>query len=386
MLIPTYNNAQFLSAVIEDVLQYTNDLIIVNDGSTDDTNYILQSFDNQATTLNFPKNEGKGIALYRGFQEAQKMGYDYVLTMDSDSQHRPSDIPIFFEKLKDHPNHLLLGTRNFNQENMPSKNGFANKFANFWYQIMTGLSLPDTQTGYRMYPLNPLMEINFYTTKYEFEMEALVRLTWREVLPVQVPIDVYYPPQGVRVTHFRPGVDFMRIFVLNTILVAIGLLWERPKKFFRNLKKKSFKEAWRTYILDNEESNVKLAASIGLGVFLGIAPFWGAQILLIIFFAKLLRLNTAIALVAGHISIPPMIPLIFIGSYRLGGQILGQSTALSLEKIKSVLTAQEGLWTSINLLFADIWQYVIGAFGLAILAGIVLGVLSYFLLMFFRKN
>lgn len=366
-------------------MQYTNDLIIVNDGSTDDTNAILQLFENQATILHLPKNEGKGVALYHGFQEAQKMGYDYVLTMDSDSQHRPSDIPNFFEKLKNHPNHLLLGTRNFNQENMPGKNGFANKFANFWYQIMTGLSLPDTQTGYRMYPLKPLMEINFHTSKYEFEMEALVRLTWRDVLPVQVPIDVYYPPQGVRVTHFRPSVDFMRIFVLNTVLVAIGLLWERPKKFFRDLKKKSFKEAWRTYILDNDESNAKLAASVGVGVFLGIAPFWGAQIILIIFFAKLLRLNTAIALVAGHISIPPMIPLIFIGSYRLGGQILGQSTALSLQKIKTVLTAQEGLWTSINLLFADVWQYVIGAFGLATLVGVVLGVMSYFLLAVFRS-
>lgn len=385
MLIPTYNNAQFLQAVLADVLQYTNDLIIVNDGSTDGTNDILQQFEKQATIINLSKNEGKGVALYRGFQEAQKVGYDYVLTIDSDSQHRPSDIPNFFEKLKDNPNHLLLGTRNFNQENMPGKNGFANKFANFWYQIMTGYTLPDTQTGYRFYPLKPLMEINFYTTKYEFEMEALVRLTWREILPVQVPIDVYYPPQGVRVTHFRPSVDFMRIFILNTVLVAIGLLWERPKKFFRDLKKKSFKETWRTYILDSQESNAKIAASIGLGVFLGIAPFWGAQILLIIFFAKLLKLNTAIALVAGHISIPPMIPLIFIGSYQLGGYLLGQSTALSLEKIKTVLAAEEGLWASINLLFSDVWQYGVGALSLAILAALVFWILSCFLLMIFRR-
>ena len=273
-----------MEAVLKDILQYTNDLIIVNDGSTDGTNDILQQFEKQATIIHLPKNEGKGIALYRGFQGAQKAGYDYVLTIDSDSQHRASDIPNFFEKLKDNTNNLLLGTRNFDQENMPGKNGFANKFANFWYQIMTGYTLPDTQTGYRLYPLKPLMEISFYTTKYEFEMEALVRLTWREVLPVQVPIDVYYPPQGVRVTHFRPSVDFMRIFVLNTFLVIIGLLWERPKKFVRDFRKKGFKETWRTYILDNDESNAKVAASIALGVFLGIAPFWGAQILLIILF------------------------------------------------------------------------------------------------------
>lgn len=384
VLIPTYNNAQFLAAVLTEVLVYTNDLIVVNDGSTDETEDVLKEFETQASVIHLPKNEGKGIALYRGFQEAQKMGFDYVLTMDSDSQHRASDIPNFFEKLKNHPNHLLLGTRNFNQKNMPSKNGFANKFANFWYQVMTGLSLPDTQTGYRIYPLKPLMELNFYTTKYEFEMEALVRLTWRDVLPVQVPIDVYYPPQEVRVTHFRPSVDFMRIFVLNTVLVAIGLLWERPKKIFRDLKKKSFKEAWRTYILDSEESNGKIAASVSLGIFLGIAPFWGAQIILIIFFAKLLRLNTAIALVAGHISIPPMIPLIFIGSYWLGGQLLDNPVMLSLEKIQTILAGSDGVWASIHLLFADVWQYGVGAFGLGVIGAFIFGVVSYFLLLIFR--
>lgn len=385
MLIPTYNNAQFLRAVLEEVLEYTNDLIVVNDGSTDETSMILKDFEAQATILTLSENSGKGVALYRGFQEAQKMGFAYALTIDSDSQHRPSDIPNFFEKLAEYPNALLLGTRNFDQENMPGKNSFANNAANFWYQIMTGIKLPDTQTGYRMYPLKDLMALNFHTTKYEFEMEALVRLTWKGVLPVQVPIDVYYPPQGVRITHFRTIIDFMRIFVLNTVLVAIGLLWERPKKFFRDFKKKSFREKWQTYILDNQESNTKIALSIALGVFLGIAPFWGAQIILIIFFSKLFKLNTAISLVAGHISIPPMIPFIFIGSYRLGGYLLNNPASLNLEKIKAILAAEDGLWSSINVLFENVWQYAVGAFALAGIVAIILGMISFLLLKLFRN-
>ena len=386
MLIPTYNNAVFLRAVLTDVLNYTNDLIVVNDGSTDATKNILQEFDNQIVIIELSKNSGKGIALFRGFQEAAARGYEYVLTMDSDSQHRAADIPHFLEKLALHPNHLLLGTRNFDQENMPGKNSFANNFANFWYRIMTGMQLPDTQTGYRMYPLQPLLSLNFHTTKYEFEMEALVRLTWRGILPVQVPIDVYYPPANERITHFRTVIDFMRIFVLNTILVAIGLLWERPRGFFRNLKKKSFRETWQTFIVNSSETNSRLAAAIALGIFLGIAPFWGAQILLIIFFAKILKLNMPIALIAGHISIPPMIPFILIGSYRLGGLLLNKPANLTIETIKTILAAKEGIWSAIRLIFENLWQYAVGAFILAGCAAIIFGIGSYLLLSFFRKK
>jgi len=367
-------------------LLYTDHLIVVNDGSTDSTSLILAQFEQQIIRLDLEQNAGKGIALYRGFQEAQKRGYKYVLTMDSDSQHRASDIPNFFKKLGKNQNSLLLGTRNLDQENMPSKNSFANNAANFWYRVMTGIQLPDTQTGYRMYPLQPLMELDFHTTKYEFEMEALVRLTWKGIDPIQVPIDVHYPPNDVRITHFRPLTDFSRIFVLNTVLVAIGLLWERPKRFFRELKKKSFKEAWEKYILSSNETNLQLALAIALGVFLGIAPFWGAQILLIIFFAKLFKLNIPISLVAGHISIPPMIPFIFVGSYQLGGLLMSNPSTMSVEKIKTILAAEEGLWASIQLLFDDIWQYAIGAFSLATLTAVILGMISFLILSIFRKR
>ncbi len=112
-----------------------------------------------------------------------------------------------------------------------------------------------------------------------------------------------------------------------------------------------------------------------LGLFLGVCPLWGYQIMLIIFFCYLTRLNVAIALAAGHISIPPMIPLILYTSYQLGGMMIGQSTTpLSLDTIDFFAIRD-------NLL-----QYVVGSFILGILLAIVFGAITYILLLLFRKE
>ena len=96
-------------------------------------------------------------------------------------------------------------------------------------------------------------------------------------------------------------------------------------------------------------------------------------------------MNTAIALIAGQISLPPMIPLIFVVSHHLGGYFVGELTPLDVEQTKNVLEAEEGVWDSINFLFADVWQYGVGAFVLAILTALIFWFSSYFLLRIFRK-
>ncbi len=238
VLIPTYNNAQTLEEVIQSILPYTQDIIVVNDGSTDQTRDILSRYTQQTTIYHVSRNKGKGNALNTGFKVAYEKGFKYAITIDSDGQHLAEDIPNFLKALVQAPNSLIVGARNMGQENVPGTSNFGHKFSNFWYRFITGIKLPDTQSGYRLYPLEWLQDIRLFTPKYEYEVEILVRAGWRGMNVIPVPINVYYPPKEERVTHFRTITDFARISVLNTLFVIIAIFYIKPKQLFSQLKKK----------------------------------------------------------------------------------------------------------------------------------------------------
>ena len=238
VIVPTYNNHKTLKKVLDSVLGYTSNVIIVNDGSTDETNEILKSY-SQLTQIHHPKNLGKGRALRNGFRKAIEMKFEYAITIDSDGQHFAADIPDFISEIQNEPNSLLIGSRNMTQENVPKKSSFGNKFSNFWFKFETGIKLDDTQSGFRLYPLN-LIPKKFYTNKFEFEIEVIVRSAWKGIPVKNIPIQVLYDP-AERVSHFRPFRDFTRISILNTVLVTNALLYIKPRDFFRQAKKKVLK-------------------------------------------------------------------------------------------------------------------------------------------------
>jgi glycosyltransferase involved in cell wall biosynthesis len=229
VIVPTYNNAPTLKTVISDVLHYVADIIVVNDGSTDKTSDILGS-DTRVTVIGYQPNRGKGYALKQGFKRASAMGFRYAITIDSDGQHLGSDIPLFLDKILQYPDSLIVGSRLLHQENMPGGNTFANKFSNFWYRLQTGINLPDTQSGFRLYPLNKIARMHFITNRYEAELEMLVRAAWAGINVCEVVISVYYPPPDQRVSHFRPFWDFFRISVLNTFFTFIAFFYAYPIK------------------------------------------------------------------------------------------------------------------------------------------------------------
>ena len=231
--MPTYNNGGTLRDVVERTLTFCQDVIVVNDGCTDTSVEILASFGKKITVIDYGKNRGKGYALKKGLEKALELNFDYAITIDSDGQHYPEDIPLFINVLQQHPNALIVGSRNFNQENMPGGNTFANKFSNFWFKIQTGVYLPDTQTGYRLYPLKNLPNLAFLTSRYEAELELLVGAAWRGTDLLPIKINVFYPKAEERVTHFRPFWDFFRISVLNTILCFVAVFYGLPSRFIR---------------------------------------------------------------------------------------------------------------------------------------------------------
>ena len=228
-IMPTYNNGGTLRDVVKRVLNYCSDVIVVNDGCTDNSAEVLASFGERITVVDYGRNWGKGYALKQGFEKAKSMGFDCALTIDSDGQHFPEDIPLFVDALEQHPDALIVGSRNLKQDNMPGKNTFANKFSNFWFRVQTGIDLPDTQTGYRLYPLRRLPRI--FSARYEAELSLLVFSAWRGIDLVPIKVNVIYPED--RVTHFRPFWDFFRISVLNTILCVVALVYGWPSRLLR---------------------------------------------------------------------------------------------------------------------------------------------------------
>ena len=189
VIIPTYNNAATLANVIRDVANYTDDIIAVNDGSTDGTKNIIQSFP-FVQCISHKKNVGKGWAMRRGFEYAISKGYEFAITIDSDGQHFAKDIPKFIEGLAKDKNAIIIGERDLNQATVPGKSSFGNKFSNFWFKVETGITIEDTQSGFRLYPLVVLKDIRFRTIKFEFEIEVLVRAAWKGVNIKPVPVSV----------------------------------------------------------------------------------------------------------------------------------------------------------------------------------------------------
>ena len=363
VLMPTYNNAGTIAKVIADVKQYSPDVIVVNDGSTDETKNILASI-SDIKVIDYPKNQGKGYALKLGLQKAYEWGYRYAITIDSDGQHYADDIPAFLNKIEEKPDSLLIGARNLTADNMPSKNTFANKFSNFWYKVETGKTLSDTQSGYRLYPLEKLQKIHFITRRYEFEVEIIVRAAWRGVNVENIPIKVYYPPVEERVSHFRPLQDFTRISILNTVLVLYAFLLYYPWKFVRTLTLSNIRNFINKHILHSADSNLKMSAAMGWGVFCGVIPIWGYQMVFAGLTAHFMKLNKVVAMVFSNISIPPMIPFLLYGSVMLGAVVLGIENAFTLEDI------------SLESVSQSLAQYLAGSVVLALVLGLLVFIIS----------
>lgn len=375
VLIPTYNNAGSLHAVLTEVLRHTNRVLVVNDGSTDKTSEILAAFP-EIQVLSYTPNQGKGVALQRGFTEAVRLGYDYAITMDSDGQHYPSDLVKFLDQLEETPGALIVGGRNLNQENVPTKSSFGNWFSNFWFWVNTGISLPDTQSGYRCYPLKPLAQKHYFTKKYEFEIEVMVRASWSGVPVLSIPVSVYYPTAEERVSHFRPFKDFSRISVLNTFLVLVALLWIKPRDFFRMLmKKEGWSTLWKMLFVNPQETNHTKAASVGFGLFMGVVPIWGFQLAVGIPASIFFRMNKALFLLFVNVSIFPFTPFWWMASLATGKWVMGYPTwSLEWHTITLERVTQEGA------------AFFVGGAVLSVLLGLAGYLITYGVLLAIRRR
>ncbi|MGB5556169.1 MAG: DUF2062 domain-containing protein [Flavobacteriaceae bacterium] len=374
VLVPTYNNADTLAMVLDAVLQQTQNIIVVNDGATDGTLDILKNYP-KIHQIHLPQNKGKGNALRTGFREALKIGYEFVITLDSDGQHFADDIPVFLEALEkeETKNVLYIGARNMQQADVPGSSSFGNRFSNFWFWFETGIWLTDTQSGFRLYPLKAIEKLSLYTPKFEFEIEVIVKAAWTGTLVKNLPIKISYEDPD-RVSHFRKIPDFARISVLNTLFVIAAVFYIKPRDFLRRIKKKGLRKFMVEDVLGSNDSPKKKSLSIALGLFVGLSPFWGLHTVLVFSLAALFKLNKAITFAFSNISLPPFIPFILFFSLQLGVWMTGEKMHISLDEL------------NVDLALKSLKTYFIGSLVLAVIGSILGGCIGYFTLNHLAKR
>ena len=223
VVIPVYNSPYILE-VIKDVLAHGYEIIVVDDGST-------QKVDVEGLhveLITHIKNMGKGEAILSGAKKAKELGFTSFVAMDADKQHLSSEIIKLTDACKEES--IVIGCRNFENENVPKSSKFGRAFSNFWVNLETFKSLKDTQSGFRIYPVS-ILELNTKNRRFDFEIEVLVLHSYAKKEIVDVEVECYYPPREERISHFNKLKDNIRLSRIHSILfmqrfiLLRGFIW-----------------------------------------------------------------------------------------------------------------------------------------------------------------
>jgi len=229
-LIPFYNHAHTLPAVVAAVHSAGLDCLLVDDGSESACAAVIDRLSKTPGThmLRLAHNRGKGAAIMAGLRGAQKMGYTHALQIDADGQHDLGMIPDFIAASRAEPETLICGYPHYDAS-VPKLRLYARYLTHLWVWINTlSFSIPDSMCGFRLYPIKPslaLMDSARIGTRMEFDTEFLVRMSWRNQPMHWLPVNVHYPENGR--SHFRPWRDNLLISWMHTRLL-FGMLLRLP--------------------------------------------------------------------------------------------------------------------------------------------------------------
>ena len=320
-VIPVYNHAATVRAVVEATLAEGLPVLVADDGSTDGSLGRLDGLD--ILRLRLASNRGKGRALLQAAAVAAREGYDAILTLDADGQHDPADARRLLEAAATAWPAILIGARGMEAGHAPRSSRFGNAFSNFWVRLECGRSLPDTQSGYRLYPVAFLLSRRFFTRRYTFEIEVLVRGAWAGLELVPVPVSVYYAPGGERVSHFRKFRDNLRLTGLHSVLVLRALLpWPHRQLVPREppAEGRGLLARFRAFLgrlMREHASPGELAAAVGMGIFLGSLPIIPFGLAVIVYVNRKLHLNQLAGAAASNLCVAPFVPFLCIQAGHL---------------------------------------------------------------------
>jgi glycosyltransferase involved in cell wall biosynthesis len=362
ILIPCYNHPTTVSEVVGAAQKFAP-MIVIDDDST----LPLPELPS-CEIFRLAQNSGKGAALRAGFERARELNFTHAIVMDADGQHFAEDLPKFFDAAQKNPTALIVGVRDFFAAGCPTHRRRSNAISSFWFWAESGIRLPDTQCGFRCYPLALTKSLQIKYGRYAFELEFMVRAAWVGTQIVAVPVKSSYEPHQIRQSHFRPVADFIHITRMNVRLVLQS--WFVP----RSLRTEwsfgiSTTRRHTLYEIFSEHAHepLQLALAIGLGLFFGIVPIWGIQMATVAVVAHKLRLNKAIALIASNISLGPGAIIITGGAIVLGHWIF---TGRRLPFPPPMDFSKTGEYLS---------QWLVGSFALAIIVAIFGTIAAYIL-------
>ncbi len=213
-LIPAYCAAPTVGAVVAGARAYFARVLVVDDGSSDATGAAAAAAG--AEVVAHAVNAGKGAALRTGLATLARDGIARALTLDADGQHLPHQIPVLLAASDAAPDGFVVGVRRKTGHQIRRINKFGNWFADRALRAIAGRPLPDTQSGFRVYPVAATLGLRTVGDRFDFETEILLRASRRGLVVIGVPVEVHYPPVSERVSHFRAGRDTLRI--IRTVL------------------------------------------------------------------------------------------------------------------------------------------------------------------------
>jgi len=208
-IIPVYNHAGTVAQVVKDSQSLGFPVFVVDDGSTDNTYAQIKEIKG-IQILRHEINQGKGAAILTGFSAASAVA-DWAITIDADGQHYPEDARKLIKAIPKKIRPIVVGARkDMTGKHVPWTSSFGRKFSNFWVRISGGPAISDSQSGFRIYPLPETLNLKTKARRFQFEVEILVHANRRGIPVIEAPIRVRYNPEGGRIYHFRPFVDFLR--------------------------------------------------------------------------------------------------------------------------------------------------------------------------------
>ena len=231
-IIPTYNNPLTIKNVAFDVINHGYELIIIDDGSSTVVESLFTEVEKENIIfLRHNENQGKGNAIITGVTKAKELGYTHVVSLDGDGQHLASQSKLLIEACTG--DEIIIGARNFEIDNIPNGSKFGRWFSNFWARWDTGQEITDSLSGFRVYPVS-ILSLPIKTSRFDWEMEVIVRHADANKKIKEVVIECYYPTAEERVSHFRKFSDTMAI-----VWVHIQILPFKWLRYFVNIFKKN---------------------------------------------------------------------------------------------------------------------------------------------------
>ena len=333
VLAPTFNNAKTLADVLGRIDAHGLPVIVVDDGSTDDTATILQSWSTMGASrerLTHPKNRGKAAALQTSFVRAVEMGFTHAVTIDTDGQLDPAEIPNLLAVARRSLEALVIGCRDANAPDYPKASRIGRYWANVGVFWASGARVSDSQCGFRVYPLAQVMALRCRAGRYGYETEVLTRAAWAGLPIEQTEVRCSYQVPEGRVTHFRPWRDSLSAARMHVWMLLLSALpWPTPRAghaptgtlWHRFLQWISPARAWRM-IRNDPTERPRFAGALALGVFIANLPIYGVQSILSLYLARRWRLNPLAALAGSHLSTPPIGPLLIAAAIGLGHWLL----------------------------------------------------------------